>query len=228
MKKPQAKTTSKGKQICSDCSPGNYSAHTGKSQSSSGQTLCVECSPSEFNDAAGAIRCTVCPHTPYFHGKGRNNSCIACPIGWSSEVGSAKCGACGAGTFGIGCKNCPLGFARKGDDGDAMQCQQWESGETTMVEGAAQFDDCDTGTCGQTKRGCSACPTGFYQNNKGETEGIAFNSIFFHFHSSFSIFLRFNCLSIDLLSIFFSFNLLSILSFSFSFIFQSSSFSIFL
>jgi len=52
--------------------------------------------------------------------------------------------------------NAVAGFARKRDDGDAMQCQQWELGETTMVEGAAQCDDCDAGTCGQTKRGCSA------------------------------------------------------------------------
>jgi len=92
-------------------------------------------------------------------------------MGWSSDDGSAKCVACGAGTFGIGCQNCPVGFARQGNDDDTTQCQHCELGETT-IEGAAKCDTCDAGTFGKTKGVCSACPIGFYQDNKGETACI--------------------------------------------------------
>jgi hypothetical protein len=63
-------TTNTGEEICSTCSPGNYTDASnlkvckqcpiGYAQSSSKQTSCVECSPGEFNDVAGAVRCKFC------------------------------------------------------------------------------------------------------------------------------------------------------------------------
>ena len=93
-------------------------------------------------------------------------------MGWSSEVGSAKCIACGAGTFGIGCQICPMGFARQREDDDATQCRQCKLGETTAIKGAAKCDTCDAGTFGNTQGVCSECPSGFYQNTKGKTRCV--------------------------------------------------------
>ena len=173
-------TTSGGEQICSTCSPGSYTDASnllackqcpgGYAQSSPGQTSCIPCSPGEFNAIVGAARCSLCLQGTFFGGKGRNSSCIDCPIGWSSQDGSARCTACGAGTFGVGCRNCPLGFARQRDDDDATQCQQCELGTTTLIEGAARCDVCGAGTFGKTNGVCAACPTGFYQDSKGEIE----------------------------------------------------------
>ena len=93
-------------------------------------------------------------------------------MGWSSEDGSAKCIACVAGTFGIGCQNCPMGFARQRDDDDATQCRQCKLGETTATKGAATCETCDAGTFGKTQGVCSKCPNGFYQNTKNKTKCV--------------------------------------------------------
>jgi hypothetical protein len=149
---------------CEDCP-------IGFSQIDQGQASCIKCSPGEFNDHAGADKCKPCSKATYFGGKGRDSSCIDCPTGWSSEVGSAKCQACGAGTFGVGCKNCPLGYARKGNDIDATQCQQCNLGETTPDEGgAATCSGCDLGTYGSSQGHCSTCPSGKFQDEREQAE----------------------------------------------------------
>ena len=141
----------------------------GYAQSSAGQTSCIKCSPGEFNGDVGVAACEPCAENTYYGDKGRNSSCMDCPTGWSSDDGSAKCQACGAGTFGNGCNKCPLGFARKGDDIDATQCRPCPLGETTTIEGAATCSGCDLGSYGKSKGTCSACPAGQYQDGKGET-----------------------------------------------------------
>ena len=103
----------------------------GLSQSDKGQTSCIKCSPGEFNDVVGAVRCKLCLNTTYFGGKGRNSSCVDCPIGWSSEDGSAKCTACGAGTFSNvtreGCKDCPVG--RWQNESGQTKCKDKQEGK---------------------------------------------------------------------------------------------------
>ena len=166
--------------VCDKCQSGHYRTSSmesiachacpiGFSQSDQGQASCVKCSPGEFNDMLGAEACKPCSNMTYFSGKGRNSSCIDCPSGWLSEDGSAKCIACGAGTFGDGCKHCPSGYARKGDDIDTTQCRPCKLGETTTMEGAATCSGCDLGSYGSAKGTCSACPSGQYQDGKGET-----------------------------------------------------------
>ena len=116
---------------CRNCPTGYYNGDVG-------QGACLPCSPGEYNNVTGAKACKQCSKSTYFSGKGRNSSCIDCPSGWLSEVGSVKCFACGAGTFGDGCKHCPLGYARTGTtNSDATQCQQCKLGETTSTTGAA-------------------------------------------------------------------------------------------
>ena len=165
---------------CGKCPSGQYRTSSmdptgchecpaGFSQSDQGQASCTKCSPGEFNNVSGAAACKSCLKSTYFGGKGRNSSCIDCPLGWLSDVGSAKCQACGAGTFGDGCEKCPLGFARQGDDIDATQCQQCKLGETTTIEGAATCSGCDLGKYGSSRGNCTACQIGQYQDGKGET-----------------------------------------------------------
>ena len=155
------RTSGMATKACSDCP-------IGFSQNDPGQVSCIPCSPGEFNDVAGAVRCKECLNTTYFGGKGRNTTCMDCPTGWSSEDGSAKCQACGAGTFGVGCQHCPLGFARTGTDSDTTQCKQCKLGETTSIKGATTCEICDTGKFGSNKGNCSTCPTGYFQDTKGQ------------------------------------------------------------
>ena len=155
--------TSTDPTTCVDCP-------IGFSQSDSGQATCIKCSPGEFNDVVGAESCTLCTTSTYFGGKGRDSSCIDCPIGWSSEDGSAKCQACGAGTFGEGCQFCPIGYARHGSDSDATTCRMCKLGETTTNVGAATCEKCDLGKYGNKEGECTFCLPGQYQDGKGETQ----------------------------------------------------------
>ena len=66
--------------------------------------------------------------------------CVDCPTGWTSGLGSTKCQACGAGTYGKGCQSCPEGYARNGTDPDTTQCRLCELGETTTSIGAASCE----------------------------------------------------------------------------------------
>ena len=59
-------------------------------------------------------------------------TCVSCPAGWSSELGSTKCQACEAGTFnnekGKDCQDCSVGQHRssKNEDGvatDLTRCK---------------------------------------------------------------------------------------------------------
>ena len=168
---------------CVGCTKGQYRGSTdnddecldcpiGFSQNEARQASCTKCSPGEFNDVAGAVQCKQCLNSTYYDEKGRNTSCIDCPIGWSSEDGSAKCVACGAGTFGEGCKKCPIGYARNGTDLDTTKCRQCELGETTSILGATTCEKCDLGTYGNSKGKCLACSAGQYQDGKGATRCV--------------------------------------------------------
>jgi hypothetical protein len=124
----------------------------------------------KFNDVAGADSCKSCANNSYSSEKGREISCIHCPIGFRSlSEGSAKCQPCGAGTFGDGCKLCPVGYARHDSDSDTTKCRNCDLGETTPIEGASICDKCDLGKYGDRKGSCSDCPSGTYQDGKGET-----------------------------------------------------------
>jgi hypothetical protein len=150
-----------GNKTCKHCPIGYY-------QSEVGIPYCVGCIPGQYQDQVGRIACKNCNENTATTDRKRATPCGVCPIGWSSETGTAKCVACGAGTFGIGCKNCPLGYARKQND-NPTQCQQCERGTTTTKDGAATCSGCDLGQYGSANGTCSSCPTGQYQDSRGET-----------------------------------------------------------
>ena len=157
----------------------------GFSQSDQGQASCITCSPGEFNDVAGTSTCKACLNFTYYGKKGRNASCIDCPTGWTSEVGSAKCQICGGGsfggTFGGECQSCPLGYARHGTDLNASRCLQCNLGETTTINarrrvmqggfpGATDCILCEIGTYGTENRVCLPCPPGNYSDSTKQTQ----------------------------------------------------------
>jgi hypothetical protein len=160
---------------CNDCGDDEFQGFAKASSCNkiksghyrSGPTTEVEC-PAGKAGSGGSAPCNDCL-TGFYQNNVGKPTCRDCPVGWSSEDGSVKCAACGAGTYGDGCNNCPLGFARKGNDMDATQCQQCKLGETTTIEGAATCNGCDLGTYGISKGKCAACPAGQYQDGKGET-----------------------------------------------------------
>ena len=144
-------TPDSGQVGCTNCAIGTASSDSGRTtecdqclrgryQSETGATLCLPCSPGEFQNISGATTCHLCEEATYFGGKARNRTCEACPIGWSSAVGSTKCQACEAGTFGAGCQACPLGYARNGADQDATQCRHCKLGETTTLSSSASCE----------------------------------------------------------------------------------------
>ena len=147
---------------CQSCEAGYY-------QSDVGQTSCLPCVQGEFLDIVGGNSCKLCSPSTYVSHKGRKIPCSNCPTGWSSAAGSAKCQACGAGTFGHGCQLCPLGYARNGTDHDATQCRLCKLGETTTLIGAASCERCDVGKFGSSKGFCTSCAAGTFQDTKGES-----------------------------------------------------------
>jgi hypothetical protein len=150
----------------------------GFSQNERGQAACLKCNKGEFTNISGSISCQLCLQSTYSSSTGRNTSCLRCPLGWSSDIGSAKCRSCGAGTFGNGCKSCPLGYARNGVDPDASKCKKCPLGETTSMTGAAACEKCDLGRYGTSRYGkssgtlCLECPSGFYQDTKGKVKCV--------------------------------------------------------
>ena len=98
---------------------------------------CMSCSPGQYRqskESDGSLNNVGSSKTT------DSTTCVDCPTGWSSAKGSTKCQACGAGTYGNGCKSCPLGYARNGTDHDATQCRLCKLGETTTYVGAASCE----------------------------------------------------------------------------------------
>ena len=109
---------------CQPCEAGSFSNEKEKD--------CEPCSigryrQSKKKDASGSLTDETTDPT----------TCVDCPTGWTSEKGSTKCQACGAGTYGDGCKLCPKGYARNGTDHDSTQCRLCAVGETTTTMGGA-------------------------------------------------------------------------------------------
>lgn len=101
---------------CFNCPIGWY-------QKDEKKPFCLPCIPGEYQNIPGQPSCKQCLINTVSEYVNSTN-CADCPIRSSSGTGSASCSPCAAGTFGEGCKNCPLGFARKGNDNnkDATQC----------------------------------------------------------------------------------------------------------
>ena len=132
---------------CKKCAAGTLSE--------AGSAECRSCEAGMYsNEVSVTAVCVGCGSGKYRQSKESNGEggftdkitdptkCVDCPAGWTSEKGSTKCQACGAGTYGDsdGCQPCPLGYARKGTDPDATQCRLCKLGETTTQNGSASCE----------------------------------------------------------------------------------------
>ena len=167
---------------CVDCTKGQYrssgmiddltqctSCNIGQYQDTSGQASCLPCIPGSYNDEFGQFECKVCRENTNSESSNATE-CNVCEIGTISESGSAKCQACGAGTYGNGCQKCKVGYARSSTDPDTTQCKICKLGETTSVVGSSSCEKCDVGQYGSITGTCSSCPSGKFQDGKGATE----------------------------------------------------------
>ena len=139
------KAENAGSVECENCAAGTLSE--------AGSAECRSCEAGMYSNEVGVMAvCVGCESGKYRQSKESDGKsgftdiitdptkCVDCPTGWSSAKGSTKCQACGAGTYGDGCKLCPLGYARNGTDHDATQCQLCKLGETTAQEGSASCE----------------------------------------------------------------------------------------
>ena len=97
---------------CTLCPVGQYQNEPGKATCKavdpgferSGETTQIACPRGQFGQNATS-GCSDCPKD-FFSNTTNQTSCYACPVGKSTEsTGSAKCTPCGAGRYGIGCRN---------------------------------------------------------------------------------------------------------------------------
>ena len=172
-----------GQPSCNKC-PKNTKSEQANS------TTCDSCGKGSKSDE-GSARCSTCDAgeagtpcaacIPGLYRQSKNDdgtatdgaACVACPAGYSSGEGSTKCQTCEAGKFsdtiGAGdCKQCLKGYYREADSTELTSCIQCIKGETSK-EGASSCDGCDVGKYGSTAGTCSPCPSGQYQDGKGES-----------------------------------------------------------
>jgi hypothetical protein len=112
---------------CDSCDAGRFSDHVLDPENSED---CLDCAEGKYRESKEEDGITITNPT----------KCLDCPTGWMSKGGSTRCQACGAGTFGDGCKSCPIGYARNRTDPDATQCRLCQLGETTTLIGSASCE----------------------------------------------------------------------------------------
>jgi hypothetical protein len=143
--------------VCKFCKAGTFGDRKGNYN-------CLHCPPGKYQNAGGKTSCKLCAVGMYRHetdikfatnsSKGNaslsstirqvpGSTCDLCPIGRTTNggKGSYKCALCGAGKYGFGCKNCPVGTFRP----------------VTMNESTAE-----------NPLDCFECPTGFFQPSPGQ------------------------------------------------------------
>ena len=128
----------------------------------------------EFNNATKAIECRPCSENSFATDKNRQIPCDQCPTGRTSKEGSTKCSDCAPGKFKNVvnneeiCTDCPIGFAQS--DTDQASCTQCLQGQEAPTRGSSFCAACDLGKFNLIAGAdCLACPTGQYQDGKGQT-----------------------------------------------------------
>ena len=165
--------------VCDDCGSGKYrqskesNGEGGFTEKTTDPTKCVDC-PAGWTSEAGSTKCQSCEAGTFSNvqghacdncgeGKYRQSKesngteglftdkitdptkCVDCPAGWTSEAGSTKCQSCEAGKYGN----------VVGED-----CK-----------------NCDVGryrTTATDAKACATCPSGYLQNEKGQTSWCVF------------------------------------------------------
>ena len=96
-------------------------------------------------------------------------TCVACPAGWSSVLGSTKCQACEAGMYSTivgSCKDCNSGQYRNSET-DPRSCVVCSAGQSSVL-GSSKCQKCEAGKHGKPEKPdgrCYDCPTGFSRKN---------------------------------------------------------------
>lgn len=74
------------------CQPGTFSA-------GGSAATCTPCAAGSFSTSTTAAQCTLCPASTYNDktGSSTSSSCVACPTGSVSKIGSASFAACATG-----------------------------------------------------------------------------------------------------------------------------------
>ena len=129
-----------GTGMCSDC-PKGYS------QPTTGQASCLPCPPGKHQALPGQPSCLDCAKDSFTDATAQT-SCTNCEIGrYTAAIDSvaASCAIGGAGRFGPGCRDCPLGWHRSEDNPDLSRCVQCRIGQTSAIQGAASCSSCDLG-----------------------------------------------------------------------------------
>ena len=135
---------------CEKCAAGTLSE--------AGSTKCLSCEAGMYSNEVGLTAvCDDCGSGKYRQSKESNGEggftekttdptkCVDCPAGWTSEAGSTKCQSCEAGKYGN----------VVGED-----CK-----------------NCDVGryrTTATDAKACATCPSGYLQNEKGQTSWCVF------------------------------------------------------
>ena len=131
------KSSNNGSTECQACVAGMFSNATGAASVKGLGLDCKNCDTGQYRQRFDETETGVIPTNPTF--------CVDCPDGWSSETGSTKCQACGAGTYGNGCQSCATGQYRNGSDPVATSCRNCTTGFYNDVVGQGSCLPCIPG-----------------------------------------------------------------------------------
>jgi hypothetical protein len=162
-----------GSTVCGSCDGANVTCAAG---SYNNGTNCVSCKAGTYSSEAGAKgACPSCPAGTYGTDVGAtsNSSCLACPVGYYSDVtGATSCKSCPEGTYRdttggtslASCTKCEIGtFSTRVAANSSSLCQNCPAGQYGLIAGATACTDCTVGTFNPlTKQSsCQQCPAGY-------------------------------------------------------------------
>ncbi len=171
--------------VCEECDIGRTSEY--------GAARCATCGAGKFRaSTSGSVNCSSCAPNTFSDSPGASN-CKSCPTGFKATLnGSVSCSRCGAGRFGAGCVECPIGWARTESAPSSLSCDQCDAGQSSDTKGSAKCTSCGAGRysnvtgegCKNCDKGryrvvgknenqddpkrCDACPEGYYQDAEGQ------------------------------------------------------------
>ena len=167
---------------CQDCPTGYHGAGSGltqctkcsqgTTQSTPGGSNCMPCRPGRYMDEVASVQtnCKNCP-VGFKSSLFVQDSCQGCLLGlYQDQEEQSTCKECLAGTFSnvtslVVCFSCPIGY--NADSNKATICQSCLAGEF-----GSECETCHPGMFREASNKdastCVSCPSGFYQNAKGQ------------------------------------------------------------
>ena len=134
--------------FCIRCSEGRY-------QPESGEASCLPVQPGHYTNEKGQHYSKSCNALKgEYQDESTSSSCKTVEAGFTVSSGSTAKVQCGPGRAGMGCKACPIGHYRPGEEGeDRTTCLQCPKGYVQDIEG---------------QTACNVCQLGKHQSNKGK------------------------------------------------------------